>query len=673
MSTEGSKEQMAYMEAKKQYLAIGKRYSALLRKIMDLNPDILKQAEEILVIGEGLSVHDNRFLTTFYNDLKSKSKIDKQYYEYLTELKKIKNELDISVHNLSRSRIAYLLRKAGIPPRKVNYSKDIVATQINNKEISLLEKISLPGILDVQSSESLDELVSSGEITCQNGTLIPNTKPARDFVKKLESSIRQNFNDNYLASSGDILKQFSNADTMGLLEFIRMSADKEHIREIERKIDAGEISLSGGTLIPLNERGDKYLSLLVEELSGQLHKKVKSQLTNKNDIYVSLDPRLNKVKKSLNDFDIFVDKHNFIGRLTPENKVYADLLNRASDHKSSISKLFTDVMVLQETISASFADIKKQLISVVGKSSPDIDKILTLLVSVRYLSLYENKYENKLIELENILGIINSGQKILGPDTLARLHENLGEGISEPDVSDQIKALVLGRLTNRRELGPEMNQILVDSMLKSSLVREYKNILRSEEVIKKHISDILYNHDCLYSGLENMSEVLAELAEIDIAKKEKLADIVHELELAHKELWLSKITNNNKKLIEDVYPDLPAVTREKATNASRDAVASARREIGETFAKYRSDHKEHSDMFARELRKSLTELSKGGDIAKISAELKAKYRELNVNHDKLVSAMEKDIIALEKRLIDFEEKSPGKLEKFLISDIRATI
>jgi len=69
----------------------------------------------------------------------------------------------------------------------------------------------------------------------------------------------------------------------------------------------------------------------------------------------------------------------------------------------------------------------------------------------------------------------------------------------------------------------------------------------------------------------------------------------------------------------------------------------------------------------------LQELSKGGDVSKISTDLKAKYRTLTKNHDDLLTAMENDIIAIEKRLVNFEENSPKELEKLLISDIRANI
>jgi len=674
MSTEGSKEQIAYLEAKKQYLAVGKRYSSLLRKVMELDPGILKQAEEILVTGDGLSLHDNRFLTNFYKELKTKSRIDKRYFDYLIELRKVKSQLDVSVHNLSRYRIAYLLRKAGIPSKRTNQGKDDIASQVNSREVAILEKLSLPGVLDVQSSEDLEELVSTGEITLSDGLLIPATKTAKDFVKKLEKNIREKFNDGYLLSGrGDILKQFQGINTSNLLEFIRLSADKEHLREIERKIDAGEISLNRGVLAPLNAKGKKYLSLLLEELSGNLHRNITSELLRRNKTHMELDPRLNNVKKALNDFDISYNKHSFAGRLAPENEIYSSLLARADDNNAEIKKMFTDLIMLQETISTAFADIKKQLVIVVGKSNIDIDKVLTLLVSVRYLSAYENEYENKLSEIENRLNIVSGGTTSLGPTALLKLHEIYGSTLAEPNTDAMISDLVLGKLENRKELGPETNKVLLDFLINSPRVAEYKRILNSETVIKRHLLDLFYGHACLYGGIANLSETLAELTELDLEKREKLADIVEELELAHKELWLARITNNNKQYIEEMYPDIPLSTKEKASGASREALNNARSEVRSTFAKYRASHRAHTDKFAKDLRLALGQLSKGGDIAKTATQLKTKYRDLVTNHEKIVDDMEKEIIELEKRLLDFEEKSPATLEKLLISDIRANI
>lgn len=674
MKTGGNREQIAYAEAKNKYLAIGKRYSALLTRMMDLDPNVLKIAEEIMFTGDGLSVHDNRFLTSFYNELKAKSKIDKKYYELLLELKKTRTELDNAVSSLSHHRATFLLRKVGIPPKRTNQSKDIIVSQINSSDVSLLEKISLPGVLDVESSESLDELVSSGDLVIDRGSFVPKTKVARDFVRNMEKGIRQKVNDDYLLTGDEnLLKRFGKLEPSNLLEFVRISADPEHIREIERRIDAGDISLTSGTLRANTEKGKRYLTLLTEELTAHLHKKVKMYLTTRNAEYSKHDPRLGGVALAMKDLDISLGKHLRLGRLAVGGS-YADLLETAKESRAQIKQAFSELMSLQETISAAYADVKKQLLVVVNKEKLDIVKILALLIAVRYLSIYEGKYESKLTLLESLLGLVHGvSTATSGPIAITRLRERYTDRNSNEEVDSMVRNLIVGRLGGRRELGTDTNETLVRFILDSPQIREYRDIIASQQAVRKHIVDTIHGSDCLYQGLGNMSETLAELTELEVEKTEKLADLVHELELAHKEFWLARISNSSQDYINTNFGSLSEDTKRRAISANKESVTAARKEIRETLAKYRQRHQKHSEDFAKVLRASLADLSKGGDISAISAKLKAEYKKMSQNHEALITNMEQDIIALEKRLLTFENNAPSELEKLLISDIRTNI
>lgn len=675
MKAEGSKEHIAFVEAKKRYLEVGKRYSNLLRQSMDSDPHILKIAEEILITGEALPGHDNKFLTNFYNELKAKSKIDKKYYDLLLELKKTKTELDNAVAALSRCQIAYILRKAGIPPKRTNQDSDIIAAQINDLSIGLLEKISLPEILDIETSESLEELVDGGELVCESGKLVPKTKQAREFVRKIEKQSRQGINDRYFlkSSDDDLLKRYCGLDPTNLLEFIRLSADKEHVREIERRIDAGDIKLSAGTLVPMNDKGKKYLSLLIEELSANIEKQLRAHLLEKNRKSAEKDPRLVRISSAMDDFDISLGKHQRLNTLAGRESSYQKLLDKISEKRESVATAFSELMLLQETIAASFADIKKQLLVVMNKNKLDVEKLLALLVAVRYLSVYENKYEAKLSAVERLLGLAAAGNSIkLGPDSIARLSEKYDKDASVlgEEVNKIIQELVNTRLDVRYDLGDATREKLANFLLNSPQVAEYRQIVSAQKAARSHVVDTLSTSNCLYRGSGDISEILKELIELEVNKAEKLTDLIHEFELAHKEFWLAKIAASSRDFINTNFANLSPETKARALAASKEAAAVARREIQETLATYRASHKKCSDEFAEALRSSLQELSKDADVSAISARLKRKYGETLRKQEELVSNMESDIKKLEKRLLNFEKETPAKLEKLLISDIR---
>jgi len=677
MKTEGSREHLAYLEAKNQYLAIGKRYSDLLLQIMKCDPNILKIAEDILITGDRLASHDNRFLTVFYNELKAKSKIEKKYYDLLLELKKTKNELDHATHKLSRLRIAFIMRRAGIPPKRTNQGIDAVTSQLNSTEIGLLEKISLPDVLQIDETERLELLLVSGEIEFTGGEIVGKTKAGREFVKTLSKDIVERANNRYFLGETDFdIKKYVRLDRHNLLDFIRATADQDHVREIERRIASKDLRLQPDGLFALTPRGEKYLTLLLEELSAQLEGNFRARTVALSKGYSDTDSRLGAINEGLRDLDISLDKHTHVGALAGNTGTYQSLLKTAKARRDQVSAALADAMTTQEVISASFVDVKRQLAVILDSKNVDVTKLLSLIAAVRYISVFENQYESKLARVEGMLGLpIKNHGGSLGPDSLAKISDNFDTDSSQifADSKVTIMALISGKLAGRHDLGIETNKTLMDFMLDSSQVKNYGRLLGQQDAVRKHVVDTLYSRHSLYEDLDNISEVLSEYTELEIEKKEHIADLVHELELAHKELWLANIKNNNGRYIDTSFAELPSQARDKAKGANNVAIASARKEIRETLGKYRASHKKHSDDFGKVLRQSLSEISKGGDVGKISASLKGKYKQLNVEHDTLMQNMEKNIATLEKRLLDFERKTPAEIEKLLLSDIRANI
>lgn len=677
MKTEGSKEHLAYQEAKKNYLAIGKRYSALLREVMQLDPNILKLAEDILITGDNLSAHDNKFLTTFYKELRSKSKIDKKYYDLLLELKKTRNELDHAAHTLSKLRVSYTLRRAGVPTKRSNQGLDAIVSQVNDTNLSLLEKISLPEVLSLEDAEKLEERLVNGDVSFLDGDLKGQTKEGRSFVRTLGTNIQSHANDKYFLEDTDLdIRKYINIDQRDVLNYVRASGDREHVREIERRISAGDISLHGGELTPLTPKGKKYLALLVEELSLELARRVDASLLDANAATINSDPRLNAIKESLNDLDISLEKHSRIGALASNTETYQGLLRVSRIRKEQISAVVADIIMTQETISVSYLDIKKQLLSVVDRKGLDVARLLSLLVAVRYLSVFEKQYEVELSRAERLLGLphtIASGNT--GPESMALVTDRYTEGrtMTKQETSSIVLSAVESGLAKRHPLGADANKALTECLLGSPQARDLEETIHRQESVRRHAVDTLYGTSSLYDGLDNVSEILSELTELEIEKRERLAELIHELELSHKELWITGIKNNNIHYIDTNFDTLSEATKNKTKKANSDAIAAARKEIRDTLQKHRELHRKHSDDFAKTLRDSLSEISKGGDVNEISKALKKKYKDLSANHDEVLSILESDIILLEKRLLLFEEKTPAEIEKMLMSDIRSSI
>jgi hypothetical protein len=674
---EGNKGNNAYVEAKKHYLAVGKRYSSVLARLMKLDPNILRIAEEILVTGDGLSTHDNRFLTSFYRELRAKSRIDNRYFELLLDLKKTKNELEHATHELSVKRIGFLLRKAGIPLKRTNQTRDIITSRVNDPDSSLLEKISLPGVLDTSTAEKLELLVSSGDIDLKAGTLTPRTKAAREFLKTLEKESQQKVNNDYfLNSKQELLSSFHKLDSNNILEFVRLIGDQDHIREIERKIASKELSLERGGLHPINSRGKKYLSLLTEELNAKLDKDLRSEMLRKNNLHTKTDPRLVRITSSLSALELSESKHLGFSKMALGVDSYQQLLTATSTNIKNTRDSLAELMLLQETIAVSFSDIKKQLVQATTKGQVKIDKVITLLVAVRYLNVFEKEYESKLRDLESMMGIIDNGcEQSTGPDSLAKIRDKYSDFEDDNTVEGDnlVRDIISSNLAGRQALGSSNNKALIKLIVNSPHLVEYRDAVVTQKAVQRHVLDTLYSDNCLYRGMGNVSEVLNEITELELRKHQKVVDLSHELELAHKELWLARIASNNEHYIDTNFVDLPSETRERASLANRGSVDSARKEIKDTLLNYRTQQKAQHDKFASSLRKSLQKITKGGDVNTISIDLKKEYSSMEANHRLLTEQMEKDILGLEKRLVDFEQRTPKEIEKLLMSDIRATI
>ena len=676
MSTEGNKSKLAYEEAQKQYLEAGKRYSGLLRDAMELDPNIIKIAEEILVTGDKISVHDNKLLTRFYNELHAGSKIDKKYYDLLIGLKKAKNELDIATDHLLTRRVGKILAGVGIPPRESNYSKTARISHLNDPDISFLTKISLPGVLLPARAAELEQLIAGAEISVASGKFLPKTKTARDFLKKLEKDIRQDANDGHLLDpEADILDKLAAGGRTSLMDLLKASGEKDHLRELERRIDAGDIHFVNGELRAINEKGTKYLRLLSEELTTLFNTKIDGRLASINQTYIDNDPRLAKARRAVDSLRETSRRHARLAGIA-NGTIYGDLLTRVDKRHTIVESKLSQLLTEVETISRAFLDIKKRLISVSSKEEVDVESLISLLVASRHLSKFESDYERDLSAFEDLLGVHTENSVLaFGPASASKLAETCcGCNCRHLDMADvSVRGLVADRIRNRKPLGEQMDKVITDFVLSSDGVTAYKDLLCSQDAIREHISDVSYAGGSLYQGIGSLSYLIEELVELEVEKREKIADFINEFELAHKELWLAGIKNANKGFIADNFPDLNNDIKGRAVDSNSQLVASAREEIKSVIEKFRNDHKASSENFGKQLKESLNELKVNGDVVNTSARLKTEYKKMLASHSRALDELEIEIGVLERKLSEFEVGSKKDLEKVLLEDIRKNI
>lgn len=671
--TGGNKQISAHEKAQREYLTAGKKYSSLLKGAMDLDPNIVKIAEEILVVGDTISVHDNKLLTRFYNELRAGSKIDKKYYELLIGLKKAKNELDIATDHLLARRVGKILTEAGIPPKEAKLSEQARVSRLNNPDIGFLEKISLPGVLPLDLATELERLVSSGELNVDTGKLTPKTKVARDFLKNAEREIRERANEEFLLGS---VNSFSDVTpSADILDLVKAAGDKDHIRELERRIDAGDISLANGSLRAVTARGTKYLKLLTEELCSLAAKKADSRLMSTNQNYIEKDPRLTRAKKAVDSLHDNLRKHDRFLGLT-ENTSYNDLISKAQDQEVTLNAKLSRVLTEVETISRAFLDIKKRVISVAGKKEVDVPGLISLLVASRHLSRFEIDYHRDLADLESTLGIVTKNDETnFGPAAGHLLAESYCQPYCQhlDQANSIVRELVSARIASRKSLNKQMEKVLADFVLSPKQIEPFKDILCEQEAIKKHISNALYAGGSLYEGIGGLSSLIEELVELEVEKREKIADFVHEFELAHKELWLASIKNSNRNFISDNFPDLAGSIKGNADTHNNELVSYAREHIREVIDRYRAEHRSSSESFGAQLKASLEKLKKDGDVVTASTQLKNEFKKMTNSHDKALNSLEMEIGVLERKLDEFESVSKKDLQKTLLTDIRKNI
>ncbi len=672
----GSKSIVAYEKAQQLYLNAGKKYSSLLKNAMDLDPAIVKIAEEILLTGDRISVHDNKLLTRFYNELRSGSKVDKKYYDLLIGLKKAKNELDIATDHLLFSRVGKVLAEAGIPPRETNLPPSALISKLNNPDVSFLEKISLPGVLTIDMATELGELTQNGDIVVASGKLNPKTKTAKEFLKRVEKEIRETANDNYLIGDKKYggLRFVDITPPANLLELVRLAADQDHIREIERRIDAGDIVFINSEFKAATTRGTKYLELLGEELVAIVDKQRNDIFLSKNQDYIKNEPRLVRAKQSVDSLRDSVDRHERLSGLAKDT-TYGDIVDRAKKHRELINTKLSNLMTEIETISRAFLDIKKRMITMAAKEEVDVPGLLSLLVASRHLAKFETTYETNLAELESLLGTQSYKDANHGPASGHILKESYCSSDCRhlDEASNMVKDIVLSRIQSRKGLSEQIEKALTDFVLSPKEIQSFKDILCEQYAIKKHISDIDYAGGSLYQGIDGLSLLIEELVELEVEKREKIADFVHGFELAHKELWLADIQNANKNYILSNFPDLSDVIKDRAAKQNNLLVSSARKSVRETINNFRAKHKASSENFGKQLKESLEKLKNDGDVAHASTTLKGEYKKMVTSHDEALNTLEKEIGVLERKLSEFETDSKKDLEKALLTDIRKSI
>ena len=672
MTTETSKQKLELTKAQNKYLEASKEYSKVLSNSLKLDKNILKIAQEIAVTGEQISIHDNKFLTEFTTRLSKNSHIDKKYHHAVLDLKKAKSVFDNASFQLMRARVDFVLTKAGLSAKKHTLSNTELARIINNPKTSPLEKISIGLPMLKDEASEFEGFIDSGEIVFENGVIKTGSKTAREFIRSFDAKVKKLINDQeYSSTNSDIVRGYVAYynDANGLLDLLRIAGDEDHVRELERKLSAGDVYVSNSQIIPVNPKGERYVRLLTEELGDLLEKKVTKEFLRRNKSVVDNDQRLSFIRSQHEILKAQVGKHKKHLDIVGVESKYADLIQRADTTNAEIESMIDDLLGDIESISLSYAEIKKQLVVLVSKKEAETERYLSLLAALKLLAKHEQGLDNKIDELSRILKSNSTTAVKRGPRTIDEIGE-LYPGLETGDDESYFKSVVTGTNDKRADFGRQVDKITTNFILNSPNYSRYVRVMREQELLKRYLSDELLNSESLYSGIHDTSHLVVEIVELDIEKRELVADIQHEIELVHKKLWCQEIGESNQKYLDTNFPEIDPASRKAALRVNRDLVGGVNTEIADVIDSYSMQHSQHASEFNIYLSQIGRRIDQGDDVLEIAADIKARYATLIADHNAALESLDQEMKRLDTYLSEFKKGSRKQLEKTLITDIK---
>ena len=657
-------------ESQRQYLTAGKDYSRLLLSASKIHPTVLSITKEIHAIGDNVSVFDSKAITDFYNKLQQKSQILPEYHQVAKELVRAKSTLDQAAHKLFTDQLSLSIKRSGLPTKRHNLQLSQLVELVNDPKTALLVKIAYatdyirPEILE------LSALIERGEVLLGKGDITGKTKVAKVYLRDLAQQIVRRINDHHFGNKHlDIKKVYignrsGQIDILGLLSHL---GDKDHVRELERRVSSSDVCLRDGSIAALTEKGTRYLRLLNEELTALLEKRMDDKLLTLSQEATGQDILLTNIFDIISGYEQKLAKHRSLSQRLGTDTRYDSLVDDYAGDILTITKSKDEITAGIDRLSRAALDIRKKMILLSQHGQIKVADTLPLLTALKLLSDYERRLDAKVAHLSGQLKIDKHTRPNILP-TLTDIKEmaNLED---QDSIRGEIEANISTTLSKRTKSRQELDQTVREYVSGSPFCAEYRALASQQKAVKDYLIDYLERENRLYHGHETIQTLISEIVEMEVRKQELLSEISHQVQLAHKQVWLAGIKNDNEVYLRQNIKD-DTKTHKYALELNDRLIGQVEDDIVTLVNEYRDEHTRHADDFLEALESLSREVDLRGDIAAVARDLKEKYRQMVVSHDTALMELESDMQRLDRQLGALPEKSRKAIEKSLISDIK---
>jgi hypothetical protein len=668
-----TKETESVRQSRLHYLRLAKEYAKLLSEASKLDPGVLTISKDIMKTGEVLSVLDSASITDFYNNLLAHSKIDKRYHVIVREIKKLKSELENITYSLFSKQVDLALKKSGLPFKNHNLELTQIADYINDRKLSLLTKIAYATPYIKEEILLIEPMIGRKEVVIADGNIAGTTKAARAFLRDLEKTIAERVNNHLFGPKSLDIRQVyvsSKGSEANILSLLSAVGDTEHVRELTRRISAGDVLVQKNRMQPMTEKGKKYLRLLSEELSSVLESQMNSSLIQSSSTAMLDDPLISNIMSIISEFEAKLRRHEEITNKYDFESSYGDIV---SGYKGNILKLVRgkeEIVSDIDKLSTAALDIRKKLILLANHKEIVVEDSLPILTALKLLSKYEQKLDQKIASLARDTDHHLDIQLSRVPSLSDIRERHFADVVAESKTS--VEKNISDTLNQRELSGADFADSIRKVVGGSKYIDKYLNICNDQKSLRLYLADYLNRENRLYRGNETVQTILTEIIEKEVERRELLASITHEVQLTHKQLWLDNIRiGNDDYLNGTIVGDDSSLSYAKELN--RNMLQSIEKEITNIVGGYSLKHAEHAQKFISTLGSLATMIDSNVDISKIAAELRREYRELETEHKAELAVLEREMKKLDRQLLLLSDKSRKAIEKSLISDIKKRI
>ena len=661
-----TKEESKYRKSQQVYLDAGRRYSNLLLKVSKSDRKLLQIATEIKSIGDNIHVFDSPVMTKAYNEIISNSRISPEYHGLAKELEKVKSELDIANYQLVKDRLQYFLAKSGVPYTQNNYSPEKLFTIVNNPNSGFLEKLSVAASYVEDEIPRFVDFIDNKEIQIKKGKISAATRDAKNYLRNLDLTLMMRVNNSFMSDKKINIKDlYSEKLNHGKRDiFIDMATvgDQEHIRELERRLLSGDVTIEKDQIVPLTTKGRRYLDLLDEEFTSLLEKKLDENLIDSNNRSKNGNKVLNDITRLVNEKEEISLKHQKLSKRVPHARGYRELSQKYDLDLKNIKKDKQNILNQIDAISLSAVSIKKKLLLATTRQDMCMKDSILLASALAYLSIYEKQLSEDVSSLAGRLDIdgdfysdISSQKKFDEPDKNIDL-------LFESTLNKELK--------KKTAFQQNLDLVIHEYVYTSNEYKDFEALCNKQNLLKMQLGEIARNQDSLYSNFSLSESLLVEIIELETKKKLLITELLHQADLAHKKIWLDKIKKDNNTYIDTNFEGLNPLSKNYAKNINEQLFNRFEYEIKKVVDKHKRLQQKQPDEFYEYLKQSSQRVKNGEDVSKVSRDIVNSWNSYNDDYAMLLDEINADMKRLESYLGTFGEKSRKEIEKNLILDIR---